>query len=229
MSFESVRQILNDHAYSTLIGLNEDTWLEAKGSNPYNLDTPGGRYELAKDVGAFANNSGGFIIVGLATIPAEAVNTKTITGFDLCTAQSFEIQRYQGLIQVHIYPRVEGLTVTWVPVNQEGTQGLGIIEVPPQDTNRQYFLTAKVVEGGEKLREIVFGIARRNDASNDPLTREQLYRHMQDGKSALSQKLDRIDEKLDAILANPARALETADPDAVYAERATQILDGSGQ
>ena len=67
MSFASVKQIIERHAYNSLIGLKEDQWLEVKGSAPYNLATPAGRYELAKDATAFANGTGGFIIVGLET------------------------------------------------------------------------------------------------------------------------------------------------------------------
>ena len=54
MSFESIKVVLETRQFAALLGLDEDTWLEAKGRNPYNLDTPAGRYELAKDVTAFA-------------------------------------------------------------------------------------------------------------------------------------------------------------------------------
>jgi hypothetical protein len=59
MSFESVKAILESHAYDSLIGLEEDTWLEAKGRNPYDFTNPYGQYELGKDVSAFANAYGG--------------------------------------------------------------------------------------------------------------------------------------------------------------------------
>ena len=72
MSFESIKTILDTHAYDSLIGLEEATWLEAKGRNPYDFTTPAGRFELAKDVSAFANAEGGILIVGLATTPLPA-------------------------------------------------------------------------------------------------------------------------------------------------------------
>jgi len=59
MSFESVKALLDGRAYDSLIGLREDAWLEAKGGEPYDLGAAHGRYELAKDVAAFANRAGG--------------------------------------------------------------------------------------------------------------------------------------------------------------------------
>jgi predicted HTH transcriptional regulator len=229
MSFDSVRQILDDHAYDSLIGMSEDTWLEAKGNNPYDFSTPTGRYELAKDVAAFANNAGGVIIVGLTTVPAAGAQTDEITAFDLCTSASFTPHQYQSIIAEYIHPAIDGLDISWHPVSVDGTAGLGVIVVPPQNPDRQYFLIAKVVEAGTKLKEIVFGVVRRNDAANDSLTRAQLYRHMQDGKSTLAQKLDRMNEKLDALMVNSQHPLEEIDPELQYAARAAEILDENQQ
>lgn len=224
MSFESVRQIIDTHAYHSLIGRREDTWLEAKGNNPYDFNTPAGRYELAKDVAAFANNSGGVIIVGLTTVPSAEAQTDEITALDLCTPASFTPHQYESIITEYIHPTIEGLHISWHPVNEDGTAGLGVIVIPPQNADRQYFLIAKVVQEGAKLKEIVFGVVRRSDAANDSFTRDQLYRHMQSGKSTVAQKLERIDEKIEAILANQSRP-EPVDQDAVYAQRAANILD----
>jgi hypothetical protein len=84
MSFESIKTILDTRQYAALIGLDEDTWLEAKGKNPYDFATPAGRYELAKDTTAFANAEGGILLIGLATAPAAEAKTERITAHDLC-------------------------------------------------------------------------------------------------------------------------------------------------
>jgi hypothetical protein len=79
MSFESIKTILDTRQFAALIGLDEDTWLEAKGRNPYDFATPMGRYELAKDVTAFANAEGGILLVGLTTALAPDAKTERIT------------------------------------------------------------------------------------------------------------------------------------------------------
>jgi hypothetical protein len=109
-------------------------------------------------------------------------------------------------------------------VNPEGTHGLGIIEVPPQNPDRQYFLIANAVDGGFRIRQFVFGIVRRNESSNDPFTIAQLYEYTQKGKSSLAQTLTRIEDKLDAVLTQ-GRHVDASDPEDVYAARAARILD----
>ena len=229
MSFESVKAILDSHAYNSLIGLQEDGWLEVKGKIPYNLDTPEGRYELAKDVSAFANGTGGIIIVGLQTVKHTDTQTEEITAYDLCAQSEFDAHRYVSLIEEYIHPSIEGLNVYWSPVSHHGTQGLGIIEIPPQNPDRQYFLIANTVDSGSKIKQFIFGIVRRNESSNDPFTIAQLYRYTQTGKRSLSQTLTRIEEKIDTVILNQSRKVETANPEDVYAARAARILDEEEQ
>jgi predicted HTH transcriptional regulator len=109
MSFESIKTILDSHAYDALIGLEEDTWLEVKGRNPYDFATPEGRFELAKDVSAFANADGGILIVGLTTVRSPAAKTERITAHELCTPDEFTVEQYRGLIKEHVYPTIKDL------------------------------------------------------------------------------------------------------------------------
>jgi predicted HTH transcriptional regulator len=225
MSFASVKQILDDHAYNSLIGLAEDTWLDAKRVPGYDLETPGGRYELAKDVSAFANNSGGFIVVGLDTQVDQNQQTETITALSPFAAENFQAHRYQAIIEEHVHPHIESLRIYWVQIAQEPALGLGIIEIPPQNPDRQYFLVAKVVDSGATIRQIVFGIAVRNDSSNEPFTRDQLYRYTQNGKSSVAQKITRIDEKLDALMLRAQDIPHDVDPESQYVTRTAEILN----
>src|SRR6202790_1032290 len=121
MSFESVKAILDAHTYDALIGLYEDAWLDAKRT-PYNVDLPEGRYELAKDVSAFANGAGGIVLVGLRTTKQETTQTEEITAFELCPQDAFSPHRYVSLIEAYIHPAIEGLNVYWSPVSEDGTQ-----------------------------------------------------------------------------------------------------------
>jgi hypothetical protein len=111
-----------------------------------------------------------------------------------------------------------------MPINPEETLGLGIIEVPPQNPDRQYFLIANAIDGGSRIRQFVFGIVRRNGSSNDPFTIAQLYQHTQKGKSSLAQSLTRIEDKLDAVLTQ-GRHIDVPDAEQIYAARAARILD----
>jgi hypothetical protein len=112
MSFETVKAIVDSRAYDSLIGMQEDAWLEAKGSHPYDFDTPEGRYELAKDVAAFANGTGGIVIVGLRTTRHATAQTDEITAYDLCAQDAFDSTRYASLIAVYSTPRSKASTHT---------------------------------------------------------------------------------------------------------------------
>jgi hypothetical protein len=225
MSFESIKTILDTRQFAALIGIDEDTWLEAKRRNPYDFATPAGRYELAKDITAFANAEGGILLVGLTTAPAAEAKTERITAHDLCPQADFEVAQYLGIIKEHVYPLIKDLKIYWLPVSDEATLGLGVIEVPPQSPNQKYFLIAKVVDSGAKLKQIVFGVAKRNDSSNDPFTIAELYRYTQSGKNPVPQTLARVEAKLDAVIEAQTRpAAFTKTRDEVYDERTARIL-----
>jgi hypothetical protein len=226
MSFESIKTILDTGQFAALIGLDEDTWLEAKRRNPYDFGTPTGRYELAKDITAFANAEGGFLLVGLATAPAADAKTERITAHDLCPQAEFDVLQYGGIIKEHVYPAIKDLKLSWLPVSADAASGLGVIEVPPQSPSRKYFLIAKVVESGAELKQIVFGIAKRNDSSNEPFTVAELYKYTQSGKHPVPQTLARVEAKLDAFIEAQTRpAAATKTPSEAYDERTERILD----
>jgi len=116
---------------------------------------PAGRYELAKDVSAFANADGGILIIGLTTTPLVEARTERVTGNDLCTEAEFNVGQYVGIINDYIYPHIKDLKVYWTPVNPGATQGLGVIEIPAQSSKLKYFLMARVVESGTQIKQIV--------------------------------------------------------------------------
>jgi hypothetical protein len=50
----AITEILTTGQFNKLIGQKESTFLEVKGSTPYDLSKPSGRFELAKDATALA-------------------------------------------------------------------------------------------------------------------------------------------------------------------------------
>jgi hypothetical protein len=226
MSFESIKALLDAGQFATLIGLDEDTWLEAKRRSPYDFATPAGRYELAKDVTAFANSEGGFLLIGLTTTPAADAKTERITAHDLCSQTEFDGAQYVGIIKEHVYPAIKNLRAYWLPVNAAAAHGLGVVEIPPQNPSHKYFLIARVVDSGAELKQIVFGIAKRNDSSNDPFTITELYKYTQSGKHPVPLTLARVEAKLDAFVEAQSRTGAPAKtPAEVYDERIARILD----
>jgi predicted HTH transcriptional regulator len=213
MSLENIREILQSRRFESRLGVNEDLWFEAKQKIAYDLDTAAGRYEFAKDICAFANGEGGFLLLGLRTDHLIEENTDRVVSIDLFPHADFDPPKYEGVLREYVYPRIANLSVAWIADSSQPDMGLGVIEVPPQDSERKYFLTANVFEGDRSIPQIVFGLSRRNKSANDPLSAQELHSMMQKGKSLMSEKLARVEEKIDALLharSLPAKPTESS-------------------
>lgn len=194
-----VLNILERREFSKLIGLEEDLFFEAKRKNPYDLDSPNGRYELAKDVSSFANSEGGIIVLGLITEIVSDKMTEAVKEINFFSQSEFETSKYEGIINEYIFPNISGIQLNWINDLQNPQMGISYIRIPKQNSNQKYFLIKNVIEKDDKIKEIVFGIARRNDSSSQPFTIGQLHNNIQIGVSPNSEKLARIENKIDTI------------------------------
>jgi predicted HTH transcriptional regulator len=197
-----IEKIIKSGQLSKMIDLEEDAYFEAKGGNPYNLETEKGRYELAKDVSAFANAEGGFLIIGLETKPLTEKNTDKVNGLDCIPKEKFDSKKYEGIIRKYIYPEISKLEVKWVENKDNSGNGIGCVWVPQQNLDRKFFLINKVVEKDEKdpIKQIVFGIAQRKGSSNEPLSIKDLHKKIQYGMNTIAQRLTGIENKIDSLI-----------------------------
>jgi predicted HTH transcriptional regulator len=223
MSYEHIRLILEHRDLSQFKGLKEDLWFEAKESTDYDLGTASGRYELAKDVSAFANSGGGYLVIGLKTQRLQEERTDQVTELDLIKQAEFDVTTYQGVIREYITPRSLAIEVGWVEDVAQAGEGVAYIHVPVQDDDQKYFLIAKVVEGNEKLREIVFGIVERIGSNNTPMTKERLHGLVRQGNSPTAERLNRIEEMLNGLMEKIGHMGETAAKEDVLEARLKNI------
>lgn len=196
----TIKAALESLDFSSLIGLDEDQWFEGKQRGAYALETPSGRYELAKDVCAFANSEGGYLLIGLKMDHLIEENTDRVRELDLCRNLEFDAGKYEGIISELIHPRCSDLRVSWIAQSSQPELGLGVIEIPVQPNERKFFLTAKVVEDDDRMREIVFGLSIRKKSASEPMAIEQLYTMMQKGKSPIAETLTRIEDKVGLLI-----------------------------
>jgi predicted HTH transcriptional regulator len=222
---DDIVQILKSRDLASLKGLRENQWFDAKRAAGYNIAIASGRFEVAKDVSALANAEGGHILVGLTTIDLTDEQTEEVDGLDLLPSGAFNVVGLQGVLKEYLHPKIQGLEVFWVEDADGGGLGVGVIAVPTLPVDQRFVLMKQVLSEGEPVPQIVFGIAIRRGSNSVPLTVEQLHRMCQDGRSTVSERLTRIEAKLDAL----ARAEETTisppafDPD-VLEERLKRIL-----
>ncbi|HLZ13130.1 MAG TPA: RNA-binding domain-containing protein [Candidatus Acidoferrum sp.] len=200
MTFALVKAKVEARDPNSFVGSFEGLLLDAK-LIPYNLDEPDQRYELAKDVSAFANADGGFILLGFDEDREDPTRSRPVVkSVNPFPAERLPIGNYYGMLKHYIHPEIEGLVIHWLPDSTNPLNGVGIIEVPPQLQERKYFLISNVVENGEEIGQIVFGLVQRVDDNNQPMTRTDLYNLMQHGKHEVPTLLRQMDGKIDALL-----------------------------
>lgn len=140
-----------------LSGLPESDWLDAK-EMPY-LRTPEGKYELAKDVAAFANTGqDALIAIGFKnsrTGDLDVVSTPRPFPPQLMSRESI-----RGQLSNTVIPRVEGLEIgtALVPGDQKA---LGWIFVPAQRSDLMPFLVRGARVRG-KIKENFFSLPHRD-------------------------------------------------------------------
>lgn len=194
-----IQSILASRKISSFIGQKEDLWFDAK-SGHYDLDSPIGRFELAKDASAFANAEGGFIIVGLQTKPVEQEKTEEVSGLELITESGFSQTKVVGVVREYLHPSIQELSVAWVEDIAGSGSGVGVIFVREQAIDRRFVLIKQVVDSSVTVKQFVFGFAQRHDSHNTPLTIEQLHNMFQNGRKTSSERLSRMEGKIDHLI-----------------------------
>ena len=207
------------------LGMWENEIFEAKGPHPYDLDSPSGRYEFAKDISAFANSTGGYILIGLAQKRAEAESRDVVVSVETMKESEFPTIKLRGIAKSHVYPPIKGLDIKWVRMPSGDDRGLGVVLVPPQMDDAKYFLVSKVVEGTDVLKENVVGVFRRVGADNVPLSAVELYRAIQRGSSPLYQRISRIEEKIDRLFETSTLTADTTETEKLLGVRMQRILE----
>ncbi len=209
-----IEAILASGEFHQLIGLKEDLVFEAKGPISYNLDEAVGRFELAKDVTAFANSSGGHILVGLEHEPLPEEYTDQVKSLQLVRESEFNASQIVGVLKEYTHPKIDRtVQVTWVTSKANAELGLGVIYIPLQPETNKPFLISKVVQEGQAQNEIIIGIARRIGGHSLPLKAAEIYESIKRGRDPVIDRAQRIEEKLDVLLRRPSAGGPQAAPD----------------
>lgn len=155
-SRSAVIEALTSSRFDDLLGTSESSWLDFKGT-PYALNSPKGRFELCKDVAAFANAQGGLLICGVAeekkTHEALAIAGK-LQPFPRTRA---DIDQHIDVLNEYLRPRVI-ISHHWYPdprsgASTSGTDGYLVIEVEPVSEPERYVIVRRTLNDKEQLVE----------------------------------------------------------------------------
>jgi hypothetical protein len=116
------------------------------------------------------------------------------------------------------------MEIKWTSDLVNSEKGIAYIYVPKQDQNKKYFLIKNLIEENTKIGEIVFGIAQRFESFSQPLSIDQLHHKIQSGISSTTDRLLRIEEKIDLINENLVKN-SVESPVTKISERIKRIIE----
>lgn len=169
--------LVRNGAASVLIGRYETQDLEVK-SSPYRLEDPKEAFELAKDVAAMSNASGGLILLGAKTKSRPAGDE--IVAINGCLRGAVEPREYRQLLRRRLHPRV----AVRVDVLEFGDRELCLLQIPPCPVEDRPVLVRGTADG-RGMQGLGFTWASREDDGTSAPSIETVHALLQAGRTAL--------------------------------------------
>ncbi|WP_105967667.1 AlbA family DNA-binding domain-containing protein [Streptomyces geranii] len=167
--------------------MRESEWVDFKGvgrEGPYDLSLESKKYELAKDVAAFANAAGGLLVCGFKatrrpTDLHEAVVKKTPFAKRLVNTE-----RYKAVIADLVRPSI-GVEFSWHDDPDDPGLGCLVIEVPALPENARWALVTKTLNQDGKLANGGVAIPKRHGDDTRYLPPDTVYQLVNSGLRAM--------------------------------------------
>jgi len=194
-SVEEIQEILARGAFDELRGALENEFFEAK-SEPWDLGSERGKFDLAKDVSSLANGHGGIILLGASTFQSPTYQRREIDEIRRLSQSFTPSEQYWHIVAEWIYPTPLGIDFRWHPDPTNSSVGVISVPVPNYDEELRPFLVAHYLpEEGDRIKS-VFGLFQRLGSTTKPTPLHELHTFLREGR-----RVDAIHQKLDTIIA----------------------------
>src|ERR1700676_2405469 len=175
LELETILKALLARNFAGLVGLIEDDRFEAK-SQPYDLNTELGCFELAKDIAGLAEAQGGLILIGCETERTTAHREDQIKRLRPVELSLVDVERYHSIIENWVYPPPEGVRIDFFSSAEDSKKGLFAIRVPEQANDKKPFVMVHMLLDGDRRRDIALGYVLRRRATVQPVQAQDLQR-----------------------------------------------------
>lgn len=216
-------QALASGQIDDLRGTAESPWLDFKAA-PYGLDTDKSKFELCKDVAAFANAVGGLLVVGVGTQKQADRAVELAASFQPFPQGAVDVGRYYDVINEHLRPRV-AVTHTWHRDPGRSTVGdryYLVFEIEPVPERDRWVIVRRILNDKGTFADGV-AVPQRHGDRTVFLPPEEIYRLINQGLWArdLALELPRMPHKdlaveADASLDTLQRLLNWDDAPVLY-------------
>jgi hypothetical protein len=205
LTVEEVTSILSRGAFAELISTVEHVQFECK-NGLYDTKTVNSKIELAKDISALANSSGGYLLIGPATNKNPLHQGDEVISVSEFAASVFHPDTYRDILSAFIYPPITDLKIQWHPSSVDPAKGIASIYVPPKSANEKPFLVAQS-ELGSRIRGHLFGYFERVGDDALPTTVQIIRDTMKDGKryGDLERRMESIEGLLVELISNRSK------------------------
>jgi len=194
INIKDLESIVNSGDFDSLIGSTESEFFDCK-REAYNLKIDAAKYELAKDVSAFANAGGGYILIGIETKKSDKTFYDEITAIHSLNENICNPKQFIDIISDWIYPKLRDIVAKWCPTKENPDKGIFVINIPNQSGINKPFLIKRTLQDTGRISEVLFGYSERKQERNEPKTVAELYQILRDGLNYG----DNLDRRLQSI------------------------------
>ena len=177
---EEVSGILSRGTFAELISTVEHVQFECK-KGLYDTKTVKSKIELAKDISALANSTGGYLLIGPATKKNPLHQGDEVISISEFASSAFHPDTYRDILSAFVYPPITDLKIQWHPSSIDPAKGIASIYVPPKSANEKPFLVVQS-ELDSQVRGHLFGYFERVGDDALPTTVQIIRDTMKDGK-----------------------------------------------
>jgi hypothetical protein len=227
LALSDLKNIVDTGRFDSIVGEIEGQFFDAKGQ-PYQFDVGmDAKREFAKDVAAFANAGGGFILIGLTTTPSAVRAGEEVLKVRPIDSSRFDPDQHRKILLEWLYPQPMGIDVKWIQFGSDEGKGIGVIYVPAQNERSKPFLMTRTL-GDKKSTELLIGYVERRIDATKVRTVVEIHQALRTGLNLERELLGRI-ENIELLVERHFSATneaETAEKRAqVLQERIARLLD----
>ncbi len=154
---ERLEEILKSKKLERLIGYAENSFFDAK-KDFYNLSVDDDKHELCKDITAFANNNGGYIIIGCDTDKPKTRFVEFVKSAD-GIADFPNMDRISSTLKEYVYPNNIGALINFENIITESDKKFLLIIIVKNSEEGPYFVRRYAHD-----REFIAYYVRTNDS-----------------------------------------------------------------